>query len=89
MFVFGCGRCDLAGGDPNQMYETLTKIRENLPTDTVLLPGHNYSVKPTSSLAEEIEGNPFLHFDHVEDFVKYRMHDHDRIRHSPYDAVHK
>ena len=89
MFVFGCGRCDLAGGDPNQMYETLTKIRENLPADTLLLPGHNYSVKPTSCLAEEIEGNPFLHFDHVEDFVKYRMHDHDRIRHSPYEAVHK
>ena len=24
LFVFGCGRCDLQGGDPEQMYSTLT-----------------------------------------------------------------
>jgi len=87
MFVFGCGRCDLAGGDPNQMFATLTKIKQELPPNTILHPGHNYSVKPTSCLSDEIDGNPFLHFDQVDDFVKYRMHDHDRIRHSPYDAV--
>ena len=26
MFVFGCGRCDLHGGDPNIMYDTLHKL---------------------------------------------------------------
>ncbi len=87
MFVFGCGRCDLAGGDPNQMFTTLGKIKEELPANTIVLPGHNYAVKPTSTLSEEIEGNPFLHFEHADDFIKYRMHDHDCTRHSPYDAV--
>jgi len=87
MFVFGCGRCDLAGGDPNQMFATLSKIKQELPADTILHPGHNYSVKPTSRLSDEINGNPFLHFNHVDDFVQYRMHDHDRVRHSPYDAI--
>lgn len=88
LFVFGCGRCDLAGGDPEQMFTTLKRMRSELPGDTILHPGHNYSpTNPTSSMQQQIEGNPFLHFDHEEDFVKYRMQVHDSIRETPYCAV--
>ena len=45
LFVFGCGRCDLAGGDPEQMYVTLKDIATHFPPDTVIRPGHNYAVK--------------------------------------------
>jgi len=86
LFVFGCGRCDLAGGDPEQMYSTLKKMGQELPPTTLILPGHNYAVKETCSMQEELEGNPFMHFSHTSDFVQYRMHDHDRTRHSPYKA---
>lgn len=89
MFVFGCGRCDMVGGDPNQMYDTLNKIKQSLPATTEILPGHNYAVKESSSLAEQIEGNPFLHFDKAADFVKFRMQLHGKVRQSPYDAVSK
>lgn len=89
LFVFGCGRCDLAGGDPNEMYDTLRRLRTELPKQTILHPGHNYSERETSTIADEIEGNPFLHFDKREDFVHYRMHEHDKVRHSPYGPVHK
>ena len=34
MFVFGCGRCDMDGGDPAVMFETLKKIRTKLPSST-------------------------------------------------------
>lgn len=84
LFVFGCGRCDLAGGDPEQMFTTLKKMGEELPSSTIILPGHNYAIKETCSMQEELEGNPFMHFNDSHDFVKYRMHDHDRIRQSPY-----
>ncbi|MDX1594651.1 MAG: MBL fold metallo-hydrolase [Gammaproteobacteria bacterium] len=87
LFVFGCGRCDLRGGDPEQMYDTLRRISESLPDETVVHPGHNYAVKPTSTLAEQREGNPFMLFDNRDDFVHYRMHEHDRVRQSPYAAV--
>lgn len=87
MFVFGCGRCDLAGGDPNQMYDTLNRIKSELPADTQIMPGHNYAVKESSSLAEQIEGNPFMHFDEASDFVKFRMQLHGKLRQAPYDAV--
>ncbi len=89
LFVFGCGRCDLAGGDPNQMFDTLRRIKTDLPADTVLYPGHNYAEKTTSTIKEQIEGNPFMHFDNNDDFVRYRMVEHDKIRHSPYRAVKK
>lgn len=89
LFVFGCGRCDLPGGSPEQMYHTLRNLTARLPGDTVLLPGHNYAVKPASTLAEQIAGNPFLHFDTVERFIRYRMQYHDKHRHSPYGPVKK
>lgn len=90
LFVFGCGRCDLAGGDPEEMFQTLKKLKTDLPASTIIHPGHNYAPQsPTSSLETQCQGNPFLHFDDAEDFVKYRMHVHDRIRHTPYDAVSK
>lgn len=89
LFVFGCGRCDLAGGDPHEMFKTLKRIQTDLPMDTILYPGHNYAEKTTSTLQEQVEGNPFMHFDHEHDFIQYRMVEHDKIRHSPYGPVRK
>ncbi|MGD8927318.1 MAG: MBL fold metallo-hydrolase [Thioalkalispiraceae bacterium] len=89
MFVYGCGRCDLNGGDPEVMYSTLQKIEHDLPGNTQILPGHNYSIAPTTSLLDQIEGNPFLHFDNKDDFVEYRMHIHDKTRDAPYHPVFK
>ncbi|AFT66261.1 MULTISPECIES: MBL fold metallo-hydrolase [Cycloclasticus] len=84
MFVFGCGRCDFTGGDPEVMYKTLNKIRTELPSSTTILPGHNYAVKKTSTIAEQIKGNPFLHQHSLQDFVQYRMNT--PKRKSPYEA---
>ena len=78
LFVFGCGRCDLRGGDPEQMYHSLRRLGEGLPGDTLIRPGHNYGITPTSTLFEQLAGNPFLHFEDCPGFVEYRMHLHDR-----------
>jgi len=86
LFVFGCGRCDLQGGDPEQMFSTLKHFKTDLPDDIVIHPGHNYAVQTTSTLKEEIAGNPFLHFTEVDQFVRYRMKVHDQVRNSPYAA---
>ncbi|WP_455205614.1 MBL fold metallo-hydrolase [Kaarinaea lacus] len=86
LFVFGCGRCDLAGGDPHEMFVTLNRLKTELPLNTILLPGHNYAEKPTSTIEEQIAGNPFMHFDDESAFVHYRMHEHDKVRSSPYRA---
>ena len=85
MFVFGCGRCDMQGGDPNVMYDTLNRLGK-MPGDTIILPGHNYAVKTTTTMREQCEGNPFMFYDKADDFVEYRMHTHDKTRESPYQA---
>ena len=87
LFVFGCGRCDLHGGNPEEMYVTLKDIKTSLDHKTIILPGHNYSIKKTSTLKEELEGNPFMNFNELGKFVNYRMVVHDKIRHSPYGPV--
>jgi len=87
MFVFGCGRCDISGGDPNQMYDTLNRIRRELPLETMILPGHNYSTQETATMREQVAGNPFLHLQNQQDFVKFRMQLHGQVRQSPYSAV--
>jgi len=87
LFVFGCGRCDLRGGDPEQMYVTLKDMSDRLPSGTVIHPGHNYAEKATTTMDEQLEGNPFMHFDDAADFIHYRMHYHDKHRDSPYGPV--
>jgi len=87
LFVFGCGRCDLRGGDPELMHATLKDMATRLPTGTVIHPGHNYAEKTSTTLQEQVEGNPFMHFDQADDFVHYRMHYHDAHRHTPYGPV--
>ena len=84
LFVYGCGRCDLHGGNPSQMFNTLKDMKQQLDPDMVIHPGHNYSVTESTTLAEQIEGNPFLHFDEEDAFIHYRMHLHDKIRDEPY-----
>jgi len=89
LFVFGCGRCDLPGGDPNKMFETLRNMKIGLPSNTIIHPGHNYAEQPVSTMKEQEEGNPFLHFDDMKTFSHYRMHEHDLHRHAPYRAIQK
>lgn len=89
LFVFGCGRCDLKGGDPEEMFHTLKNLGAKLPAQTVIHPGHNYGEMLISTLEEQIEGNPFMHFDKLADFVHYRMHYHDLHRDTPYGPLRK
>jgi glyoxylase-like metal-dependent hydrolase (beta-lactamase superfamily II) len=52
LFLDGCGRTDLPGGDPEQMYYSLTQTLAQVPDDVVLYPGHLYSEKPSATMAE-------------------------------------
>jgi glyoxylase-like metal-dependent hydrolase (beta-lactamase superfamily II) len=51
LFLDGCGRTDLPGGDPGALYDSLERLA-SLPDDTVLFPGHRYSEEPSLRLDE-------------------------------------
>lgn len=52
LFLEGCGRTDLPGGDPAKLYESLTTKLAKVPDDAVLFPGHLYSAEPSASMAD-------------------------------------
>ena len=57
LFLDGCGRTDLPGGDADQMYESLTQRLATIPDDTVLYPGHLYSPEPSATMGETRQRN--------------------------------
>jgi glyoxylase-like metal-dependent hydrolase (beta-lactamase superfamily II) len=59
LFVRGCGRVDLPGSSPDDMFDSMRKLA-SLPDETVLYPGHNYAEVPTALLGEEKQKNPYL-----------------------------
>lgn len=52
LFLEGCGRLDLPGGDPAAMYDSLTQKLAKVPDDAILFPGHQYSMEPSASMGE-------------------------------------
>ena len=52
LFLEGCGRTDLPGGDPAALYDSLTNKLAKVPDDTVLFPGHLYSAEPSATMAD-------------------------------------
>ena len=60
LFIGGCGRTDLPGGDPAQLHESLGRLG-SLPEETLLFPGHNYG-GPSSTIGDEKRRNQFMRF---------------------------
>jgi glyoxylase-like metal-dependent hydrolase (beta-lactamase superfamily II) len=73
LFIGGCGRCDLPGGDPEQLYRSLYETLGAMPAGTRLYPGHNYADRPVSTLRDEKKSNPYFQFHDLAAFVAYRM----------------
>jgi glyoxylase-like metal-dependent hydrolase (beta-lactamase superfamily II)/rhodanese-related sulfurtransferase len=58
LFVRGTGRTDFQNGDPEQLYESLTKKLFTLDDDVVVWPGHDYKGHTRSTIGEEKRLNP-------------------------------
>jgi len=72
LFINACGRCDLPGGNAEEMYDSLQTLGK-LDSNTVLLPGHNYADETTSSIGKEKRENPYYQFGSVRDFLAMRQ----------------
>jgi hydroxyacylglutathione hydrolase len=42
LFLRGCGRVDLPGGDVDEMYRTIHERLKSIPNETIIFPGHAY-----------------------------------------------
>lgn len=86
LFIYGCGRADLKGGDVHALYRSLQKLKA-LPEQTQVWVGHHYGIQEESTLGEQLRGNPFLMIDKEEDFVRYRLHIASQTRKMPYGPI--
>jgi glyoxylase-like metal-dependent hydrolase (beta-lactamase superfamily II) len=57
LFLEGCGRTDLPGSDPEEMYRTLSQRLTVVSDDTVLYPGHFYAAEPSAPMGEVRSNN--------------------------------
>lgn len=60
LFVGGIGRTDLGGGSYEVLQHSIRTKLFTLPDDTIVLPGHNYGVTPTSTIGREKKENMFV-----------------------------
>ena len=70
LFIDACGRVDLPGGDPEKMWWSLNRKLAALEDETILYPGHNYSDRPTSTLGDQKQSNPYLRYTSMDRFVR-------------------
>lgn len=57
LFVGTCGRTDFPGGSYEQLEKSVTTRLYTLPGETILLPGHNYASRTTSTIEQERQTN--------------------------------
>jgi hydroxyacylglutathione hydrolase len=56
LFLDGCGRTDLPGSNPEEMYHSIRKLA-TMPDDTVLFPGHRYSAAGSDTMVNVRDSN--------------------------------
>jgi len=68
LFIGSCGRVDLPGSNPEDMYKSLQRLGE-LPPETILYPGHNYADRPRSTIGDEKRSNMLMRMKNLHDFL--------------------
>ena len=71
LFVGECGRTDFPGGNSKSMYESLFGKLTKLDDNIEVYPGHDYGVKPSSTIGEEKKSNYTLQSRSLKDFIEF------------------
>jgi len=71
LFVGNCGRTDLPGSDPTEMYHSLFDLLAKLDDNLLIYPGHNYGLTPTSTIGHEKKTNYVFQTESKEKFLEF------------------
>lgn len=63
LFVGGIGRTDFPGGSYRELEQSIKTKLYTLPGETVVLPGHNYGARPSSTIDIERRTNQYIRAD--------------------------
>lgn len=73
LFLDGCGRCDMPGGDAEIMYDTIYNRLMTMPDSTIIYPGHNYHHLKCDKLEHQKKTNPYMLCKNLNEFLHHRM----------------
>jgi len=68
LFLQGCGRVDLPGGNSEELFHTLTRRLSKIEDHVILYPGHNYGGKPSGQMGDVRQSNANLQIQTLEDW---------------------
>lgn len=71
LFVGGCGRTDLPGGDARKLYHSLFNKLLQLDDSVEVYPGHDYGSTPSSTLGLEKMTSDVFKKRNIEEFVNF------------------
>ena len=71
LFVGECGRTDMTGGNSKSMYDSLFNKLLKLNDAVEVYPGHDYGVKPSSTIGAEKKSNYTLQTRSLEAFIEF------------------
>jgi glyoxylase-like metal-dependent hydrolase (beta-lactamase superfamily II) len=74
LFVGNCGRVDLPGSDPKEMYRSLLERVGRLDEKLVVYPGHDYGQSPTSTIGHEKKFNYVMQPRTEHEFLEFMGH---------------
>jgi len=71
LFVGECGRTDMPGGNAKELFASFFNKLLKLDDDVEVYPGHDYGLKPTSTIGEERKSNYVLQPRSLQDFLEF------------------
>jgi len=71
LFVEGCGRVDMPGGDIKKQFESLQRLK-TLDSNIEVYPGHDYGSVQHSTIRHEKENNPYMKCKSFAEFTAIR-----------------
>ena len=71
LFVGECGRTDLPGGNSRSMFDSLFNKILKFSDDVEVYPGHDYGLKPSSTVGEERRSNYTLQPRSLAEFIEF------------------
>ena len=70
LFLQGCGRVDLPGGNSEELFQTLTQRLSKIQDEVILFPGHNYGEMSSAPMGEVRKSNHYLKINRLEDWLQ-------------------
>lgn len=73
IFTEGCGICGFDGGSAEQMYNSIQRIKSEVPSNVSVYPGHSYGRAPGHTIEYLRKQNIYFQIEDMEKFINFRM----------------